>query len=423
MTGKQQAHWLQISTDVTARRIVSIDIFRGMTMFLMIWANSWNEPPFRIGGLPEWLRHAPASLDTMTFVDVIWPAFTFSVGLSIPIAIANRIGTGQSCLKIARHILTRSTAMLLLGIIMGNIWFGQYGPVRSNPLYLGRELWSCLMFVSFFLIWTAYDRYDKFPKALPVLLRTTGVALMIILALLFRQGENNQWFHLNWWILGTLGWGYLIASLIYVLAGKRFMTLVGTLILLLTLYVIYNARLLDSFKWVNILNKYVPIQQFLIIYPFMALTGVVIGKFLLGHSHTESNRSKILWMSVFILGMFVAGYLFRPTYQISKATSTAPWALYSMGYSIAFFALVYLVSEFCQKTNWAILFIPLGMNPLLPYLLSRGLYYLSALAQLESLLNHFNYSWLGIIRNLILTVLLVLFCNLVTSRWNYRMRL
>ena len=72
-------------------RIASIDILRALTMLLMIWVNDF----WSLTGVPKWLGHAAASEDYMGFSDIIFPLFLFIVGLSIPLAIENRMAKGN----------------------------------------------------------------------------------------------------------------------------------------------------------------------------------------------------------------------------------------------------------------------------------------------------------------------------------------
>ena len=55
----------------SSQRIVSIDVFRGLTMILMIFVNELAE----VKGLPWWNYHAPAQINVMTYVDMVFPAF------------------------------------------------------------------------------------------------------------------------------------------------------------------------------------------------------------------------------------------------------------------------------------------------------------------------------------------------------------
>ena len=71
----------------TASRIVSIDIFRGLTIAVMIFVNELAE----VRGLPWWTYHAHANQDVMTYVDMVFPFFLFIVGMSMPLSVEQRI--------------------------------------------------------------------------------------------------------------------------------------------------------------------------------------------------------------------------------------------------------------------------------------------------------------------------------------------
>ena len=69
-------------------RIASIDALRGLTILVMIFVNDLGG----VIGAPAWMKHYfPYDADGMTFVDVVFPAFLFIVGMSIPFAIGKKI--------------------------------------------------------------------------------------------------------------------------------------------------------------------------------------------------------------------------------------------------------------------------------------------------------------------------------------------
>ena len=56
-------------------RILSIDVFRSVTMVLMIWVNDF----WTLSSIPKWLKHASADEDYLGFSDVIFPWFLFAM--------------------------------------------------------------------------------------------------------------------------------------------------------------------------------------------------------------------------------------------------------------------------------------------------------------------------------------------------------
>src|SRR5262245_13471333 len=85
---------------LTIQRVHSIDVFRGLTIYIMLFVNDVSG----VKGLPAWMKHMPDGADGMTFVDVVFPAFLFIVGLAVPFAFARRISRGESNASIMRHI-------------------------------------------------------------------------------------------------------------------------------------------------------------------------------------------------------------------------------------------------------------------------------------------------------------------------------
>ena len=63
-------------------RVASVDALRGLTILLMIFVNDLGPHA------PSWMHHIqPPNADGMTLADVVFPAFLFIVGVSIPLAI------------------------------------------------------------------------------------------------------------------------------------------------------------------------------------------------------------------------------------------------------------------------------------------------------------------------------------------------
>src|SRR5690606_41811296 len=84
-------------------RLLSIDMMRGFTLFLMLFVNDLYIP-----GVPKWLLHTEAHEDGVGLADWVFPGFLLTVGNSIPLAIGTRQDMGASLAVIARHLLSRS---------------------------------------------------------------------------------------------------------------------------------------------------------------------------------------------------------------------------------------------------------------------------------------------------------------------------
>src|SRR5579863_6361082 len=94
-------------------RITSIDAVRGFVMFTMIFVNDLAGAPERL--VPDWMVHFSdrqhATKSGMTFVDLVFPAFLFIVGMSIPFALGGRMAKGEPIWKTLGHIVVRTLAL------------------------------------------------------------------------------------------------------------------------------------------------------------------------------------------------------------------------------------------------------------------------------------------------------------------------
>jgi predicted acyltransferase len=128
-------------TQRRAERIASIDVFRGLTMLLMLLVNDIGDTDLgHIGGhVPWWLKHLPTEVDGLALPDVIFPTFLFIVGLSIPIALQRRTDRGDSLLEVARHIVGRAACMIFIGLCMVN---GCHAvPLNEAAMGISAALW------------------------------------------------------------------------------------------------------------------------------------------------------------------------------------------------------------------------------------------------------------------------------------------
>src|ERR1700742_1536663 len=101
-------------TPSVSARIASIDIFRGLTILVMIFVNDLAG----VKDLPWWTYHLPGNVNGMTYVDMVFPFFLFIVGISLPLAVRHRLSKNGSISGLWVHILARSFALIVLGIAL-----------------------------------------------------------------------------------------------------------------------------------------------------------------------------------------------------------------------------------------------------------------------------------------------------------------
>src|SRR3989339_858657 len=105
----------------SAERLVSLDFFRGVTMFLLIAEFAYLFPLFldpALEGTPihflgVQLHHCEWA--GLHFWDLIQPFFMFIVGVAMPLSFARRMARGDGNRLLLMHVLKRSFLLLLLG--------------------------------------------------------------------------------------------------------------------------------------------------------------------------------------------------------------------------------------------------------------------------------------------------------------------
>lgn len=100
------------NSEVSKRRLVSLDAFRGLTVAGMVLVN--NPGTWRAVYAP--LRHA--GWHGWTPTDLVFPFFLFILGVAIPLALGRRLADGEGRARIVARILRRSITIFALGLIL-----------------------------------------------------------------------------------------------------------------------------------------------------------------------------------------------------------------------------------------------------------------------------------------------------------------
>ena len=383
------------------KRLLSIDVLRALTMLLMIFVNDASS----VGGIPAWLDHAKETEDALGFADVIFPAFLFIAGLSIPLAIKSRISKGDTTWQVLFYIFSRSAALLIMGFYHVNL--EDYSPAAILP----RAVWEICITLSFFLVWLDYP--DTMAKAKKYTLMGIGIASLIVLAILFRGGDmvHPHWMRTSWWgILGIIGWAYLVCALIYYFTK-------GDLYLLIIAWVILMAINISAHTFLD--HDLLPI--FGDVSAQVLTMGGVVTIGLYAHL-VKIEKTKRLWLLFTVLGvvLLAAGLIIRPYAEgISKIRSTPAWIFLSSGITILMFELFIYLVDVKGKANWFKLIRPAGTSTLTCYLIP---YLQVALIELFNIAypSIFNSGIIGLARSMATSILIIL---LVGWMEKYRLRL
>jgi predicted acyltransferase len=184
----------------------------------------------------------------------------------------------------------------------------------------------------------------------------------------------------------------------------------------------------------GVLVKYIPflapVRHYIVFgtvlgsWPSIATAGVVVGMLCTNISSTGTARKLIISILTFGTGLFIAGFLLS-AFGISsgEGKATPTWALYSSAISCAVFVLLYWLLDVRGKKRWVNFILPIGTNALFVYLLSRMVYPLFGLLNIDFINNYFNSGMAGVLRATVYTSLLLLLSGFLTARCRIVLRL
>ncbi len=93
-------------------RLLSLDVFRGITIAGMILVNN----PGNWAAVYPALKHA--EWHGLTPTDLIFPFFLFIIGVAMPYSFAKRITNSGSKIKLVYHVVYRSVMLFVVGMIL-----------------------------------------------------------------------------------------------------------------------------------------------------------------------------------------------------------------------------------------------------------------------------------------------------------------
>jgi heparan-alpha-glucosaminide N-acetyltransferase len=342
------------------KRILSIDIMRGFNLVLMLFVNDLYMP-----GVPAWLGHTTADFDGMGLADWVFPGFMFMVGMSIPYSVGNRISRGESKSELLKHILVRAGSLLIIGVLMANS-----RNADAEHMGMTKSLWSMIMYTGVFLIWFNYDN-TKWNKYTIYGLQLLGVLMILPMVYIFRSADGGSFRFNSWGILGTIGWGSLIAGLVYMWVRDNISKTVLFVILFLLLNILSKLQLLDFLRPLRtVMGPLINGNA-----PFIVLSGMLITLILKKYATTNAQKTVLI---IVALGIFsiAAGFILRPWFIISKIQATPTWGLICNGISMLLFALLFWIVDIMKKINWSLFLRPAGANSLTVYLVPDMFYYI-----------------------------------------------
>jgi predicted acyltransferase len=338
-------------------RLLSLDVFRGMTVAGMLLVNNpgtWSAifPP---------LEHAEWNGWTPT--DLIFPFFLFIVGITTYLSLSARRARGDDDSAIVKQILRRGFIIYLLGFAMAMFPFYQWGSIDAMP---NPGAWDRILF-----------RIEHV-RILGVLPR---IAIVYVCAALLTLKTTIKQQIL---IIAALLFGYWFAITLIPVPGEN---VIGALLLHtkdrnLAAY-LDRAILGTNHTWIGSVT-YDPEGPFSTIPAIAtAMLGVLAGRWI-------AQRDKQLLERItglFALGSvgMVLGLMWNWSFPINKNLWTSSYVIFTAGMAAVALATVMWIVDYRSVKWWTKPFVVFGVNPIVAFVGS------GVLARLIYTLWHVNY--------------------------------
>jgi heparan-alpha-glucosaminide N-acetyltransferase len=346
---------LSTSPAMEKLHITSIDIVRALTMMLMIFVNDlWS-----LKNIPAWLGHVEQGVDGIGLADVVFPAFLFIVGLSLPFAINNRRKKGDTDVQLVKHVLVRTIALLVMGVFLVN---GE--TINATATGLSRPLWNSICCLCFILIWNTYPKTSN--TYLIYILKGVAAITLIILAFIYRGGSDDaiRYFGPQWWgILGLIGWAYLASGLVTIFARNNFYGVLGAWVFFAVLSMVYHAGHVPQ------VFHFIPNAILGGTLTGLTMGGVVTSIIFQQYRSKQDNKRLTIVLASISIGLIVLSVVTMPYWGLAKLGATPAWLFLCSAFTILAFLVIYWITDVNKKAHWFNIIKPAGTDTLLCYLI------------------------------------------------------
>ncbi|MCB0555455.1 MAG: DUF5009 domain-containing protein [Phaeodactylibacter sp.] len=364
------------------QRLLSLDIFRGMTIAFMILVNnpgSWST-------VYAPLLHAEWHGATLT--DWVFPFFLFIVGVAIPLSVGKRLEQGDAHSAILKKVGSRTLIIFSLGLFLAA--YPKFGMADGAPLLKLHYILLGIFLLSVFFREVLHQKQFDQPLHLR-LRRILGIAALIAAAAMVVLGcFAYDLSHLRIpGVLQRIALVYGACSLLFLKLDWKGLiwTTAGVLILywiLMTLVPVpggyppnlepetnlgawLDRTLLGGHLWSQ--SKTWDPEGLLSTIPAIGtgLLGVLTGMWIKAERDVYKMLTALLAMGAILMA---AGFIWHPIFPINKKIWTSSYVLYAGGIAMLILGIVYWLVDVRGYKAWAKPFVMYGANPLFAYVLS-----------------------------------------------------
>ncbi|WP_394776288.1 acyltransferase family protein [Flavobacterium sp.] len=353
---------------MTRERLISLDVFRGLTILLMTIVNN----PGDWGNVYPPLLHAEWHGCTLT--DLVFPFFVFIMGVAVPLAMPDKIYDKNTFNK----ILVRSLRMLCLGIFFNYFSKIQLFGLDGIPLLIGRLIIT---------IAVGYALMGSFSSKVKNIL-----AFSILIIYLFLAYSGIEAYHdvRLPGVLQRIAIVYFVVSLLYLKTSQKTQIITGIVLLLgywaiMTLIPVPGIGEANLEKGTNLAAWVDSVflkghmyrgtvtwdpEGILSTFPSIVngIIGLLIGQILQREIPKTQKATKI---AIAGIALIIAGLVWNIIFPINKSIWTSSYVLYTTGLAATFLALLYYIIDIADYKKGFKPFLIWGVNPMIVFFTSQ----------------------------------------------------
>lgn len=307
-----------MSEEAGQTRLLSLDVFRGITIAGMVLVNN----PGTWSAIYSPLAHA--SWHGITPTDYIFPFFLFIVGIAIPLALGKRVAEGISN-DVYLKILRRTVIIFLLGLFLAAFPFFDFANLRIPGVL--QRIAVCYLVASLIFLHTNWKQQTLI-----------GIILLIV-----------------YWILMTA-----------VPVPNCEITTINDKACNLAAY-IDRAVFGENHIWKS--AKVFDPEGILSTIPAIAttLSGVLTGTWL---ATKKSDLEKVGGLFFFGVVLIALGWCWNFFFPFNKSLWTSSYVVYTSGLALCFLGFCYWLIDIKGYRKWSKPFVIFGVNALALFVFS-----------------------------------------------------
>jgi predicted acyltransferase len=307
----------------TMRRLVSLDVARGITIAFMILVNNGGSGKYSY----RQLEHSPWNGWTLT--DLVFPSFLFIAGIAIVFSNEARMARGESKGTLRLHVLKRAVILFLFGLVVNGFPLFHLGTLRIYGVL--QRIAICFLFASLLYLWNS---------------RAWVAATTAVVALL------GYWILMRWVPIPGIGVPtHTVPLLDY---NQNWVAYIDRKVL--------PGRLYEGVRDPEGLLSNIPAMGTIL---FGVLTGIWLRR-------PKSLSTKAVGLLVASISGLVLGSLWNAWFPINKKLWTSSYVLFAAGCTLLLLALCFYAVEIKKWTRgWTFPWLVFGSNAITAYVFSE----------------------------------------------------